>query len=139
MTAPSQCTPTAAAKIVLPEVLDPRGTLMFAEQGRHIPFAVKRIFAIYDVPLGIGRGGHAHRVQEQFLIMMAGACTVVVDDGACRREESLAHPTEALYVPPGVWLELKDFSPGAVCVVLSSGPYDEADYVRDYGEYRTNR
>ena len=139
MSARRQRSPAAAIKVILPEMVDPRGTLMFAERGRHIPFTVERIFAIYDVAAGNQRGGHAHRAQEQFLIMMAGACTVVIDDGAQRRVESLAHPTEAIYVPAGVWLELKDFSPGAVCLVLSSGPYDESDYVRDYREYLESR
>jgi hypothetical protein len=68
-------------------------------------------------------------------MMMAGACTVVINNGASRVNESLTHPSEALYVPAGVWLELRDFSAGAVCLVLASGPYDEADYVRDYREY----
>jgi dTDP-4-dehydrorhamnose 3,5-epimerase-like enzyme len=126
-------------KIVLPEVRDSRGALMFAEQGRHIPFSVKRIFAIYDVPAGVQRGGHAHRAQEQFLMMLAGACKVVIDDGTSRVEESLVRPSEAIYVPAGLWLELRDFTAGAICVVLSSGPYDEADYVRDYREYLAGR
>jgi dTDP-4-dehydrorhamnose 3,5-epimerase-like enzyme len=122
-------------KICLPEVDDSRGSLMFAQQGSHIPFQVKRIFAIYNVPSGSRRGGHAHYVQEQFLMMLAGECIIAVDDGESRVEEKLDRPSEAIYVPPGVWLELRDFSVGAICVVLSSGHYNEADYIRDYGDF----
>ena len=124
------------AKITLPELRDPRGNLVFAEERRHVPFAVKRVFAIYGVPRGGARGGHAHRAQQQLLLMLAGGCTVVVDDGRSRVEERLETPTAALHVPAGQWLELKDFSSGAICLVLASGPYDEADYIRDYSEFR---
>jgi dTDP-4-dehydrorhamnose 3,5-epimerase-like enzyme len=124
------------AKITLPELRDPRGNLVFAEEQRHVPFAVKRMFAIYGVPPGVARGGHAHRAQQQLLLMLAGECTVVVDDGLCRVEERLETPTAALHVPAGLWLELKDFSSGAICLVLASGPYDEGDYIRDYSEFR---
>ncbi len=122
-------------RIRLPEVDDARGSLIFAQQGSHIPFQVKRVFAIYNVPWGSRRGGHAHRLQEQFLMMVAGACTIVTDDGRSRIEERLGHSSEAIYVPSGVWVELKDFSVGAVCVVLSSDLYDEADYIRDYKDF----
>jgi hypothetical protein len=112
---------------------------MFAEEDRQVPFAVKRIFAIYDVPVGVGRGGHAHRAQEQFLMMLVGGCTAVIDDGESRVKEPVDTPTEGLYLPAGLWLELEDFTPGAVCVVLASGPYEEADYIRDYAEFVTRR
>ena len=128
-----------ARRITLPEVTDLRGSLTFAEQDHHIPFAVKRIFAIYGMPAGSVRGGHAHRAQQQFLMMLAGQCTIVVDDGRSRVEETLRHPVEALYVPAGLWIELKDFSAGAICVVLASGLYDEADYVRDYREFLAHK
>ena len=123
--------------ITLPEVADERGRLMFGEEGRQIPFAIKRIFALYDVPQGARRGGHAHRRQEQFIIMLAGDCRVVIRDGASEREELLGDPTMGLYVPPIIWIELDAFSPGAVCLVLSSGVYDETDYIRDYAEFET--
>lgn len=125
------------AKITLPEMRDPRGNLVFAEEQRHVPFAVKRVFAIYGVPPGSARGGHAHHAQEQLLFMLAGECTVIIDDGRSRAEERLATPTAALHVPAGLWLELKDFSRGAICLVLASGLYDEADYIRDYSEFRS--
>src|SRR5712671_1832281 len=93
-------------RINLPEVADHRGRLMFAEESRHIPFLVKRIFAIYDVPAGMNRGGHAHRAQQQFLVMMNGECVAIVDDGADRTTEPLRERTTGLYVPAGLWLEL---------------------------------
>ena len=120
----------------MPEFRDHRGRLLAAETGPHVPFGVQRIFAIYDVPAGLARGGHAHRRQEQFLIMLAGSCKITAESADSSSEECLVAPTEGLYVPAGVWLELRDFSPGAICLVLASGPFDEADYIRDYGEFK---
>jgi dTDP-4-dehydrorhamnose 3,5-epimerase-like enzyme len=128
-----------AVRVRLQEVVDHRGALAIAELGKHLPFEAKRLFAIYDVPPGGLRGGHAHRAQQQFIIMIAGKCTVVVDDGTTRAEQVLGTPAEALYVPAGVWIELKDFSAGATCVVLASDLYDEADYIRDYQEFCVSR
>jgi|ERR1700678_2245633 uncharacterized RmlC-like cupin family protein len=125
-----------AHKVMLPEIVDERGRLMFGEEGRHIPFAIKRIFAIYDVREGAKRGGHAHRRQEQFIIMMSGECRITILDGADMREEILNGPTMGLYVPPVIWVELSGFSPGAVCLVLTSAAYDEADYIRDHVEFQ---
>jgi hypothetical protein len=113
-------------------IRDARGSLLIAEAQRHIPFAVKRVFAIYDVTEGASRGGHAHRTQEQFLMIVAGDCTATIDDGRSRAVVQLKRGSEGLYVPARHWLELAQFSAGAVCVVLASGPYDEADYIRDY-------
>src|SRR5690348_6524117 len=101
-------------KITLPEIQG-RGGLMFAEESRHVPFAIKRIFAIYDVPPGTERGGHAHRAQEQFIVMLSGGCTLMIDDGARQAKERLSQPTEGLYVPPMIWLALGDFAPSSVC------------------------
>jgi dTDP-4-dehydrorhamnose 3,5-epimerase-like enzyme len=123
-------------RISLPEVGDQRGRLIVAEETRHIPFGVKRIFAIYDVPADQTRGGHAHRAQHQLIIMMVGACVIFVDDGSTNVEEHLNSRSEGLYVPPGVWIELKDFAPGSVCLVLASGLFEEADYIHDYGEFK---
>ncbi len=122
-------------KVALPEI-EGRGRLMFAEESRHIPFPIKRIFAIYDVPTGIRRGGHAHRAQEQFIVLLSGGCTFSIDDGVARTEERLAKPTEGLYIPARLWLELSDFAPNSVCLVATSGLYDEQDYIRDYGEFK---
>ena len=109
---------------------------MFAQDGDHIPFTVRRIFAIYDVMAGATRGGHAHREQGQFLIMLLGSCLIEWDDGDTVTAERLDLPTQGLYVPPGTWITLKEFSPSAVCLVLASDHYNEGDYIRDYAEFR---
>jgi hypothetical protein len=109
---------------------------MVAECGSHVPFEIKRIFAIYDVPPGEARGAHAHRVQHQFIIMLTGACRITVDDGASQTEDDLTSPKEGLHIPPLVWIELKAFSPDSVCLVLASGLFDADDYVRDYAEFK---
>jgi hypothetical protein len=121
--------------IELPERADPRGALTFAQQGDHIPFAVKRFFALYGVAAGANRGGHAHRAQHQFLVMLAGATTVTVDDGKNRTPVRLDRPNLALHAPPMLWLDLDSFSPDAVCMVLTSDVYAESDYIRDRAEF----
>jgi hypothetical protein len=123
-------------RVTLPETADLRGRLMFAEEGRHIPFLVRRVFAIYQVPAEQTRGAHAHRTCHQFIVMLAGGSTISIDEGAETCEERLDHPTQGLYVPPLVWIELKDFTPDAVCLVLTSEHFDEADYVRDRVEFQ---
>jgi hypothetical protein len=129
-------TVTPFRKITLPEVIDDRGRLMFAEDESHIPFTIRRLFAIYGIVAGATRGGHAHRVQHQFLIMLSGACTLDIDTGVERVAERMEGPTEGLYVPPKVWIELRNFVPGSVCLVLASAHYDAADYIRDYDEFK---
>jgi hypothetical protein len=122
-------------EITLPEICDQRGQLVLAEEGAQIPFTVKRIFAISNVPVGQRRGGHAHREQQQVLIMLAGGCDVLIDEGSGVRHERLGMPTVGLYVPAKVWIELTQFQQGSICLVLASGLFDEADYVRDYDEF----
>jgi dTDP-4-dehydrorhamnose 3,5-epimerase-like enzyme len=121
--------------IELPERLDARGALTFAQEGDHIPFAVKRFFALHGVTEGTSRGGHAHRAQHQFLVMLSGKATVTVDNGIARAPVLLDRPNLALYVPPMLWLELEGFSTGAICMVLASDIYQESDYVRDRAEF----
>lgn len=121
--------------IVLPRVEDPRGNLSFVEGGRHVPFEIRRVYYVYGVPAGFGRGAHAHKRLEQLFIAMAGSFDVILDDGTQRRRHTLNRPDRGLYVAPMMWRELENFSPGAVCVVLASAPYDEADYLRDYGDF----
>jgi WxcM-like, C-terminal len=121
--------------IELPLRSDPRGNLVFAQQGDHIPFPVKRIFYIYDVPAGASRAGHAHRVQHQCLILLSGSCGVKIDDGVHRSQVVLDSPRIALYVPPLTWLDIEGFSAGSICLVLTSDVYTEVDYLRDYTEY----
>jgi hypothetical protein len=122
-------------RVTLPETADLRGRLMFAEEERHIPFRVRRVFAIYQVPAGQTRGAHAHRTCHQFILMLAGGSTISIDEGAKTCEERLDRPTQGLYVPPLVWIELRDFTPDAVCLVLTSEHFDQADYVRDRVEF----
>jgi hypothetical protein len=122
-------------KINLAEISDERGQLMVAEEGAHIPFPVKRIFAISSVPAGQKRGGHAHREQQQMLIMLEGGCDILIDEGSGARYEKLGAPTLGLYVPPQVWIELTLFQPGSICLVLASGRFEESDYIRDYHEF----
>jgi hypothetical protein len=119
----------------LPEIIDERGRLIFAEVNRHIPFEVRRIFSIYEVVPGQKRAGHAHRTTHQFITMLSGACTIVFDDGKEAQTERLASPRQGLYVPPLIWITLMDFTPGAVCLVLASELYDAAEYIRDHAEF----
>jgi dTDP-4-dehydrorhamnose 3,5-epimerase-like enzyme len=116
----------------LPVVHNPQGNLTFIEGESHVPFDIARVYYLYDVPYGAVRGGHAHRGLEQVLIAVSGSFDVVVDDGSRRTEIRLTRADRGLYLPRMIWRELREFSGGAVCVVLASQPYDEADYYRDY-------
>jgi WxcM-like protein len=120
----------------LPVIHNPQGNLTFIEGEQHVPFDIARVYYLYDVPGGATRGGHAHRQLRQLLIAMSGSFEVVLDDGAKRRSVRLNRPYVGLYMPTMIWRELVDFSSGAVCMVLASAPYEEADYIRDYDEFR---
>src|SRR5437868_9576674 len=111
--------------IVLPKIADPRGNLTFIESHRHIPFDIRRVYYLYDIPGGAERGGHAHRRLQQLLIAIAGSFDVVVDDGQKRQRYHLNRSYFGLYLPPMTWRELDNFSSGSVCLVLASDPYDE--------------
>ena len=119
-----------------PAISDPRGDLTFAEGGRHVPFAIARVYHLYNVPVDAGRGGHAHVGQEQVLVALAGEFRVTLDDGRERAEIRLRDPREGLYIPRMVWREMDGFSAGAVRLVLASHPYDVADYCRDCAAFR---
>lgn len=121
--------------VELPERLDARGALVFAQQEDHIPFAVKRFFAIFDIPEGKSRGAHAHRAQHQFLVMLKGSVTITVDDGADRTRVTLDRPRLALHAPPMLWLELDEFRAGSICMVLTSDVFSESDYIRSHAEF----
>ncbi len=121
--------------IELPRHLDRRGNLSVVENGINIPFDMKRVFFIYDVPGGESRAGHAHHTLYQFIIAVGGSFTVHLDDGYTRESIMLNKPYEGLLVAPGTWSHLVDFSSGAVALVLASDFYDEEDYIRDYYEF----
>ena len=121
--------------IELPERADARGKLIFAQQDDQIPFPVKRFFVLFDVAPRASRGGHAHRAQHQLLVATSGAVTVAVDNGHKREDVYLDRPNLALYAPPMLWLDLRDFSAGASVLVLASDVYAESDYVRDWREF----
>jgi glyoxylate utilization-related uncharacterized protein len=121
--------------IELPRITDPRGNLTFIEGEGHIPFAIKRVFYLYDVPGGAVRAGHGHKRLEQFMIAMSGSFDVLLDDGQEKRRYHLNRSFYGLYIPPLVWRELDNFSSGSVCMVLASRAYSEADYFRDYDEF----
>lgn len=119
----------------LPKVHDPRGNLTFIEGGHHIPFDIKRVYYLYDVPGGESRGGHAHRDLEQVIIAMAGSFDVVFDDGFEQQKVTLNRSYIGLFLPKMIWRELENFSSGSVCLVLASNSYDETDYYRNYQEF----
>jgi hypothetical protein len=121
--------------IDLPVIPDHRGNLTYIEGSRHIPFDIKRVFYLYDVPGGQSRAGHALKNVEQLLIAASGSFDVVLDYGGERDVVTLNRSYFGLYLPSLVWRELENFSSGAVCLVLASAPYDEDSYYRDYDEY----
>jgi len=121
--------------IELPKVTDVRGSLSFIESSRHIPFEIRRVFYLYDVPGGATRAGHALKTCEQFLIAISGSFEVVIDDGFSRCEYVLNRAYKGLLIPPLYWRELKNFSSGSVCLVLASEPFDEDNYFKDYEEF----
>ena len=115
------------------------GSLTVVENGNSLPFDVKRVYYVYDVPGGEGRGAHAHRELEQLIIAASGSFTVTLDDGKNRRSFFLNRPYQGLYVKPGMWRNLVDFSSGAVAMVLASDIYKKDDYIRDYMEFKKFR
>jgi hypothetical protein len=121
--------------INLPKITDPRGNLSFIEGGQHIPFDIKRVYYLYDVPGGSDRGSHAHKNLHQFIVAMSGSFDVVLDDGKDKKRFQLNRSYNGLYVCPMMWRDLDNFSSGAVCMVLASAHYDEKDYIRDYSQF----
>ncbi len=114
---------------------DRKGNLTVVQNGATLPFDVKRVYYLYDVPGGESRGSHAHRDLEQLIIAASGSFTVTLDDGKSKRTFFLNRPYQGLYVKPGLWRDLEDFSSGAVCMVLASDVYNADDYIRDYDEF----
>ncbi|MGH2372909.1 MAG: sugar 3,4-ketoisomerase [bacterium] len=115
-----------------PKVFDSRGSLTFVEETRHVPFQIRRVFYVYDVPRGGTRGAHAHKTLQQVIVCLAGGLEVALDDGHQRRGIRLDRPWLGLYIPPMIWAAEGDFEQGTVYMVLASDLYDESDYHRDY-------
>ncbi len=114
---------------------DRKGNLSVVENGLTLPFDVKRVYYLYDVPGGESRGSHAHKELSQLIIAASGSFRVTLDDGTCKRTFYLNRPYQGLLVKPGIWRDLDDFSSGAVCMVLASEVYKVEDYIRDYDEF----
>ena len=122
-------------KVPLQNIKSPEGSLIVVENNSHLPFAVRRIYYLYDVPFGSERGGHAHKELQQYLVALSGSFTVIVDDGTNRKEIFMNNPSEALHIRSGIWREINNFSSGSICLVLASKEFAESDYIRDYQNY----
>lgn len=121
--------------IDFPKISDPRGNLTFVESNKHIPFELKRVYYLYDVPGGAERGGHAHKTMQQVIVAMSGSFDVVLDDGHDRKRFHLNRSYYGLYVCSMIWREIDNFSSGSVCMSIASTFYDEGDYYRDQSEF----
>ena len=121
--------------IDLPRIPDRRGNLTFIEGGIHVPFDIKRVYYLYDVPGGAERGGHAHKELQQLIVAMSGSFDVVLDDGIRKKRVHLNRSYQGLYLPRMIWRELDNFSSGSVCMVLASQKYNENDYIRKYADF----
>ncbi|WP_333693729.1 sugar 3,4-ketoisomerase [Flavobacterium sp.] len=118
-------------RIPIPKIEDPRGNLSVIEK-EVVPFDIKRVYYLYDVPAGAERGGHAHIQQREFLIALSGSFDVILNDGKAEETVTLNKPFEGLMINEGIWRELKNFSSGSVCLVVASDVFEEADYIRDF-------
>lgn len=113
-----------------------KGNISVIENGKTVPFRIKRIYYLYDVPGGESRGGHAHKKLRQLIVAASGSFDVVLDDGEMKRTFTINRPYHGLLVTPGIWREINNFSSGSVCLVLASHEYSEEDYIRDYNEFK---
>lgn len=120
--------------ISIPKIEDPRGNLSVIEKDI-IPFEIKRVYYLYDVPSGAERGGHSHKQQKEFLIALSGSFDVILNDGEQEKTVTLNKPNQGLLIETEIWRELKNFSSGAVCLVIASDVFDEEDYIRDFDEF----
>lgn len=121
--------------IELPRIKNRTGNITAVENNIEIPFDIKRIFYLYDIPGGEDRGAHAHKECHQFLVAASGSFEVQLDDGKIKKTVSLNQPFIGLHIPPGIWASEVNFSSGAICLVLASHKYDEEDYIRNYKEF----
>ena len=122
--------------INLPKIADARGNLSFIEENNQIPFSIKRVYYLYDVPSGATRGGHAHKTLYELLIALSGSFDVMLDDGVEKKSFFLNRPHYGLSISPGIWREIENFSSNSVALALASDLYDEADYIRDFEVFK---
>lgn len=113
-----------------------KGNLTVITNGQQVPFDVKRVYYLYDIPGGLNRGGHAHVALQQFVVALSGSFDITLDDGSSKRTFQLSRPNVGLLLPAGLWRELSNFSSGSICMVLASEAYDEADYMRNYQDFQ---
>lgn len=113
-----------------------KGNLTAVTNGDQVPFDVKRLYYLYDIPGGLNRGGHAHVALQQFVVALSGSFDITLDDGSSKRTFQLSRPNVGLLLPAGLWRELSNFSSGSICMVLASEEYDEADYIRNYQDFQ---
>jgi len=125
--------------INFPKIEESSGNLSFVEEEKHIPFKIERTYWIYDVPGGQVRGGHAFKEQQELIIALSGSFDVVIDDGTDKKTFSLTRSNYGLYLPAGLWREMENFSTNSLAVVLSSTKFAEADYIRNYHEFKKYR
>ena len=125
-------------RIILPKIEDPRGNLSIIEKNT-IPFEIRRVYYLYDIPGGAERGGHSHKKLQEFLVALSGSFDVVLNNGKEESIEMLNNPNVGLLINSGVWRELKNFSSGAVCLVVASDVYIEDDYIRDFDEFMISK
>ncbi len=124
--------------IDLPKIHDAKGNLSVIE-GNSIPFAIARVYYLYDVPSHAIRHGHAHRTQHKLLVALSGSFEVELHDGVAQKSVLLNRPNQGLYIPNGIWREMRNFSAGSVCLVIASAHFDESDYIRDFGEFQLSK
>ena len=120
--------------ISIPKIVDQRGNLSVIEKNT-VPFEIKRVYYLYDVPSGAERGGHAHKEQQEFLIALSGSFDVILNDGTATQTHTLNKPNQGLLITSRIWRELKNFSSGSVCLVIASDVFQETDYIREFDEF----
>lgn len=125
--------------VQLPRIYSSVGSITSVNNLSEIPFQVKRVYYLYDVPGGEARGGHAHKALQQFIIAASGSFDIIIDDGMVKRTFHLSRPYMGLYVPAGLWRELDNFSSGSICLVLASEIFTEEDYFREYTQFKTTK
>lgn len=125
--------------VELPIVHTINGNMTVLENQLNIPFDIRRIYYLYDIPMNAERGGHSHYELQQYVVAASGSFTFLLDDGTKKKEIFLNHPNKALHIKPGIWREMKDFSSGSICLVLASMEYTESDYIREYKSFLNYR